>query len=68
MTVRETDLLKAIQKLHPAEKHRLREFVIVSSSAGSTISARQSLLIRCYIGNRSLDHIYIYSKQFGTRE
>lgn len=28
MTVRATEILKAIQKLNPAEKHRLREYLI----------------------------------------
>ena len=39
MNVRATDILKAIQKLNPAEKHRLWEYLIealtVSSSTGT---------------------------------
>ncbi len=35
MNVRATDILKAIQKLNPAEKHRLREYVIDALTASS---------------------------------
>ncbi len=41
MIVRATDILKAIQKLNPAEKHRLREYLIdvltASSSTGTVL-------------------------------
>lgn len=36
MTVRATDILKAIQKLNPAEKHRLREYLINALTASSS--------------------------------
>ncbi|MCP3032487.1 IS1595 family transposase [Halobacillus sp. A1] len=36
MTVRATDILKAIQKLNPAEKHRLREYLIDALTASSS--------------------------------
>lgn len=35
-TVRATDILKAIQKLNPAEKHRLREYLINALTASSS--------------------------------
>lgn len=35
MTVRATDILKAIQNLNPAEKHRLREYLINALTASS---------------------------------
>lgn len=35
MNVRATDILKAIQKLNPAEKHRLREYLIDALTASS---------------------------------
>lgn len=35
-TVRTTDILKAIQKLNPAEKHRLREYLIDALTASSS--------------------------------
>jgi hypothetical protein len=34
--VRATDILKAIQKLNPAEKHRLREYLIDALTASSS--------------------------------
>lgn len=41
MNVRATDILKAIQKLNTAEKHRLREYLIdrltASSSTGTVL-------------------------------
>lgn len=41
MTMRATDILKAVQNLNPAEKHRLREYLIdaltASSSAGNIL-------------------------------
>ncbi|MCM3612679.1 IS1595 family transposase [Planococcus sp. MERTA32b] len=41
MTVRATDILKAVQNLNPAEKHRLREYLIdtliASSSTGNIL-------------------------------
>lgn len=36
MNVRATDILKAIQKLNPAEKHRLREYLIDALTASSS--------------------------------
>lgn len=36
MTVRATDILKAIQKLNPAKKHRLREYLIDALTASSS--------------------------------
>nr|WP_202079007.1 IS1595 family transposase [Caldalkalibacillus salinus] len=36
MTVRATDILKAIQKLNPAEIHRLREYLIDALTASSS--------------------------------
>lgn len=36
MTVRATEILKAIQKLNPAEKHRLREYLIDALTASSS--------------------------------
>lgn len=36
MNVRATDILKAIQKLNPAEKHRLREYLIDTLTASSS--------------------------------
>ena len=36
MTVRATDILKAIQKLNPAEKHQLREYLIDALTASSS--------------------------------
>lgn len=36
MTVRATDILKAVQNLNPAEKHRLREYLIDSLTASSS--------------------------------
>ena len=36
MIVRATEILKAIQKLNPAEKHRLREYLIDALSASSS--------------------------------
>ena len=45
MTVRATDILKAIQKLNPAEKHRLREYLIdaltASSSTGTVLQDKK---------------------------
>lgn len=41
MVVRATEVLKAIQKLNPAEKHRLRDYLIdaltTSSSTGTVL-------------------------------
>lgn len=37
MTMRATEILKAIQKLNPAEKHRLREYLIDALTASSSI-------------------------------
>lgn len=36
MTVRATDILKAVQNLNPAEKHRLREYLIDTLTASSS--------------------------------
>ena len=36
MIVRATEILKAIQKLNPAEKHRLREYLIDALTASSS--------------------------------
>lgn len=36
MTVRATEILNAIQKLNPAEKHRLREYLIDALTASSS--------------------------------
>ena len=36
MTMRATDIFKAIQKLNPAEKHRLREYLIDALTASSS--------------------------------
>ena len=39
MTVRATDILKAIQTLNPAEKHRFREYLIDALTASSSTGA-----------------------------
>lgn len=53
MTVRATDILKAIQKLNPAEKHRLREYLIdaltASSSTGTVLQENLSVKTRVAI-------------------
>lgn len=36
MTVRATDILKAVQNLNPAEKHHLREYLIDALTASSS--------------------------------
>ncbi len=36
MIVRATDILKVIQKLNPAEKHRLREYLTDALTASSS--------------------------------
>jgi hypothetical protein len=39
MIVRATEILKAIKKLNPAEKHRLREYLIDALTASSSTGA-----------------------------
>jgi len=56
MTVRATDILKAIQNLNPAEKHRLREYLIVALTASFSTVAFLSGSFDIVIG------IYVYGR------
>lgn len=50
MIVRATDILKAIQKLNPVEKHRLRECLIVALTASFSTVAFLSSFFDIVIG------------------